>query len=191
MISEESCAVRLGLTRVMVASMRREHLYEGVDWERLGRRVMITDSGQEKLLGVIGIKGELEKIYEHDSLRNGSHEVTICEGAAPSTTGGQSKVIVRDGGVSEDGGSNPPGAHLPNPEEATLIVSSPRPPRNSHIIEALLPSDPKSPSQMVVRVRVRDNKNFMPGMEIRARRDEAYPDVYVLVGRTPRYRGRW
>jgi hypothetical protein len=40
-------------------------------------------------------------------------------------------------------------------------------------------------------VRVRDNRNFMPGMEIRARQDEHYPDVFVLVGRTPRYRGRW
>ena len=42
-----------------------------------------------------------------------------------------------------------------------------------------------------VRVRVRNNANFMPGMEIRARQNEDYPDVFVLVGRTPRYRGRW
>jgi hypothetical protein len=41
-------------------------------------------------------------------------------------------------------------------------------------------------------VRVPSNVNFIPGMEIKARPSEDYPeDVYVLVGRTPRYRGRW
>ena len=42
-----------------------------------------------------------------------------------------------------------------------------------------------------MRVRVRDNINFMPGMELRARPDANYADIYVLEGRTPRYRGRW
>lgn len=42
-----------------------------------------------------------------------------------------------------------------------------------------------------VRVRVRDNINFMAGMEIWARADTLYQDVYTLEGRCPRYRGRW
>jgi hypothetical protein len=72
------------------------------------------------------------------------------------------------------------------PEPISLIITSLRPPKNPHIIEAV-PKEGGEP----VRVRVRDNSNFMPGMEIRARQDEQYPDVFVLVGRTPRYRGRW
>ena len=72
-------------------------------------------------------------------------------------------------------------------EPISLIITSLRPPRNHHIIEAATKDNGGEP----VRVRVRDNKNFMPGMEIRARASEEYPDVYVLVGRTPRYRGRW
>jgi hypothetical protein len=72
------------------------------------------------------------------------------------------------------------------PEVISLVITSLRPPKNPHIIEAKRPG-----SDEILRVRVRDNRNFMPGMEIRARQDEHYPDVFVLVGRTPRYRGRW
>jgi hypothetical protein len=66
-------------------------------------------------------------------------------------------------------------------EPISLIITSLRPPKNPHIIEAATKDNGGEP----VRVRVRDNKNFMPGMEIRARPDEHYPDVFVLVGRTP------
>ena len=72
------------------------------------------------------------------------------------------------------------------PEVISLVITSLRPPKNPHIIEAKRPG-----SDEILRVRVRDNRNFLPGMEIRARQDEHYPDVFVLVGRTPRYRGRW
>jgi len=73
------------------------------------------------------------------------------------------------------------------PEPISLIITSVRPPKNPHIIEAVR----KDNGGESVRVRVRDNANFLPGMEIRARPDEQYPDVWALVGRTPRYRGRW
>ena len=72
------------------------------------------------------------------------------------------------------------------PEPISLIITSLRPPKNPHIIETKRPGDDQT-----LRVRVRDNKNFIPGMEIRARPDEQYPDVFVLAGRTPRYKGRW
>jgi hypothetical protein len=73
------------------------------------------------------------------------------------------------------------------PEPISLLITSIRPPKNPHIIEAVR----KDNGGESVRVRVRNNQNFLPGMEIRARPSEEYPDVYVLVGRTPRYRGRW
>jgi hypothetical protein len=73
------------------------------------------------------------------------------------------------------------------PEPISLLITSLRPPKNPHIIEAVT----KDNGSESVGVRVHDNKNFLPGMEIRARPDEEYPDVFVLVGRTPRYRGRW
>jgi hypothetical protein len=41
----------------------------------------------------------------------------------------------------------------------------------------------------ILRVRVRNNSNFLPGMEIRARRLQA--DLYELQGPCPRRKGRW
>jgi hypothetical protein len=43
------------------------------------------------------------------------------------------------------------------------VITSLRPPKNQHIIEAVRKDDGGEP----LRVRVRDNRNFMPGMEIR------------------------
>jgi len=43
----------------------------------------------------------------------------------------------------------------------------------------------------LVRVQVRDNRNFMQGMEITAKPGGEFPDVYVQEGRCPRWRGRW
>jgi hypothetical protein len=40
-----------------------------------------------------------------------------------------------------------------------------------------------------VRVRVPDSTRFIPGMKLRARLIER--DLYVLVGRGPRFKGRW
>jgi hypothetical protein len=76
---------------------------------------------------------------------------------------------------------------MQEPQPIPLVITSLRPPKNPHIIEVVRKDDGGEP----LRVRVRNNRNFMPGMEIRARQDENYPDVFVLVGRTPRYRGRW
>jgi len=59
------------------------------------------------------------------------------------------------------------------------------PARNRHILEAVRGDGG------VVRVRVKDNKNFMPDMEIRAVPNGEYSDVMDLEGRCPRYRGRW
>ena len=69
-------------------------------------------------------------------------------------------------------------ARLPHcarePEPISLVVTSVRPTRNPRIIEAVRKDNGGEP----VRVRVRNNANFMPGMEIRARPDEQYPDVF-------------
>jgi hypothetical protein len=40
-----------------------------------------------------------------------------------------------------------------------------------------------------VRVRVPDSKKFVPGMQMRCRKIEG--DLYELVGRGPRYKGKW
>jgi hypothetical protein len=69
---------------------------------------------------------------------------------------------------------------------AILLVVTSVPKMNRRILCAV-----KKEGGAAVRVRVRDNQNFMPGMEFRARPDGAYADIYILEGRGPRYRGRW
>jgi hypothetical protein len=160
MISEESVAKKLGLTRVALASIRKEMLLQGQDWLMDGRWVMITESGQDKLFNKLGINGAVQPV---DSGRNGGEQDVAGLG-----------LPVPDGSIPS--------------EPVTLVVNSLRPPRNRRIIEAY---NPNSPSGKTFRVQVRDNQNFVPGMEIRAKPHETYPDVYELIGRCPRYRGKW
>jgi len=67
----------------------------------------------------------------------------------------------------------------PEPERFTVLKLF----ANRHL---LLAEDAHGSS---VRVRVSDSSNFMPKMVIKARQIEG--DLYELVGRAPRYRGRW
>ena len=67
----------------------------------------------------------------------------------------------------------------PEPERCKVLRLFP----NRHL---LLAEDAHGSS---VRVRVSDSSNFMPKMVIKARQIER--DLYELVGRAPRYRGRW
>jgi len=71
----------------------------------------------------------------------------------------------------------------PAPRIEALIVTNV--PRNKHIVEAARSNG------TVVRVRVSDNKNFLPGMTLTARQGHQFADVWNLEGRCPRYRGRW
>lgn len=48
---------------------------------------------------------------------------------------------------------------------------------------------PENRKPEVVRVLVQSNKNFLPGMRLRAR--WAHDDVWTLEGRCPRWRGKW
>lgn len=49
--------------------------------------------------------------------------------------------------------------------------------------------DPKK--QKKVRVLVRDNRNYVKGMKIQARRSATERDLYVYEGPNPRWRGKW
>ena len=68
--------------------------------------------------------------------------------------------------------------------EEMVVVNVPG--RNRRIMSAQ-----KKVGGALVRVQVRDNGNFMPGMEIKARAGGEFPDLYVLEGRAPRWRGKW
>jgi hypothetical protein len=61
------------------------------------------------------------------------------------------------------------------------------PSRNTRILEASQ-GDGSSP---IVRVLVRTNRHFVPGMLLAASPGGQWADVFVLHGRSPRWSGRW
>jgi hypothetical protein len=42
-----------------------------------------------------------------------------------------------------------------------------------------------------VKIRVSDNKNFLTGMKVRARPPVSEGEIWVMLGRCPRWRGRY
>ncbi|XHR29882.1 MAG: hypothetical protein ACFUZC_04875 [Chthoniobacteraceae bacterium] len=115
--------------------------------------------------------------------------ITILEAAA-------NRIRAAFGAAKKEGGELPLIASTPPPSEkkggpemasrepVTLWVK--RCPLNIHIVECCLN---KELAGDVVRVRVRSSANFIPKMEIRALHESG--TLYSLVGRCPRYRGRF
>ena len=54
-----------------------------------------------------------------------------------------------------------------------------------------IPFNPKLIICGDIYVRVRENKNFLTGMKVRARPPATGGKVWVMLGRTPRWRGKW
>lgn len=100
--------------------------------------------------------------------------------------GGVEKLRARLGcpesSAEKNGHGEAPGA----PAEPVLLVVRSIP-RNVHIVVC----EKKDGDGALVRVRVRSNANFLPGMELRALAHPDYRDVFDLVGRCPRMKGRW
>lgn len=83
-----------------------------------------------------------------------------------------------------EGADEPLEAATPQAEPVPLIAHQ-APRLNPRILVAK-----KEGADALVRVRVRSNVNFLPGMKIMARPVPGFDDVFVLEGRCPRYRGR-
>lgn len=54
-----------------------------------------------------------------------------------------------------------------------------------------IPLNPKLVMCGTERIRVRENKNFLPGMKLTARPPATGEQVWVMVGRCPRWRGKY
>jgi hypothetical protein len=148
-IYEGDLALELGLTRETMASLRREHLQEGVDWTLNAKKVWLVPAAAERLKAQLG---------------------------CPDLPAGK------------NGHGEAPGAKAEPVELVVRLI-----PRNIHIVvcEKKEDGDRGDFGAGLVRVRVRSNANFLPGMQIRAMPHPDYSDVFDLVGRCPRQRGRW
>lgn len=182
---EARVAEVLGLTRDEVRAWRKEHLAEGEGYLRAGREIEFTRTGLDAIWQAFGLgaKGPEKK-----------------EGGPPSPAGADG---LEAGGGGEDGGGekqaadeasgagNDPekkeGPELPVARNATVLVVVSIP-RNPRLVLAVEKKEGAAGSP--VRVRVRDNRKFVPRMVIRAVPTEA-DGVFQLAGRSPRYKGRF
>ena len=76
--------------------------------------------------------------------------------------------------------------------EAKDLGSTPPPPDEPK--ELTITSIPLNPRMVVcgdIKVKVRENKNFIIGMKVNARPSMDSEHVWVIVGRCPRWRGRY
>jgi hypothetical protein len=124
---ESQVAAQLGLTRVMCAALRREHLKPEVDYVIERRRVMITESGYVALRSLLGCPESPEE--EKARLRQPVRE----------------------------------------PEVISLVITSLRPPKNPHIIEATRKDDggnPQGPRAQQRQLYAWDGDSRPPGRKL-------------------------
>jgi len=76
--------------------------------------------------------------------------------------------------------------------EAKDLGSTPPPPDEpKEMVITKLPLNPRMVICGDIRVKVRENKNFLIGMKVNARPSMDNKQVWVMVGRCPRWRGRY
>jgi hypothetical protein len=78
-------------------------------------------------------------------------------------------------------------------ELSTEKLSDPLPPPDEprEMVITKLPLNPRMVICGDIRVKVRENKNFLIGMKVNARPSMDNEQVWVMVGRCPRWRGRY
>lgn len=67
-------------------------------------------------------------------------------------------------------------------------------PSPSNPMEMEITAIPRNPRMVMCgenRIKVRDNKNFLTGMKVKARPSTDNKQVWVMVGRCPRWRGKY
>jgi hypothetical protein len=179
--SEKIIAEVLGLARDTVRVARLTILKEGDHWAKAHNEVALTAPAVPLLLKTLGVKIPKKRasipggITIHCLLQQADLEAHRNPTPPKKTAGGP--------------------AVLYKPPPQILIVDQLT--RNHQILlarfkdEQLAPKGAKYLGQPrgLVRVRVRNTEKFVIGMEMNARHVQA--DLWELVGRGPRFRGRW
>jgi hypothetical protein len=192
-VSEARLTKKLGLPRKVVREQRDYALLKGTDWQEEGGEVRLTRAGTMALMESLGLFGVDADASEQAALAApvlaeasvGGEQAVIgdrlsvvgAEGPASlETTPGRGPAIP-EGDVGADAQGESKALAL-----AVLEVDART--RNKRIVMAWV-NDP-APRAELVRVQVRDSKNFVAGMRIECRHVEE--DLWELVGRCPRSR---
>jgi hypothetical protein len=155
-VAETRLARVLGAPRKTLRVLREAHL-RAEDWRLDGGEVRLTVEGTDRLLEVL----------EYWKSQPKKDRPTLLAGIARAAA---ADLAEKDGGPAEPDGS------------MVLTVESQT--RTRHVVMAWV-NEP-TPQAELVRVQVRDGRNFVEGMRIRARHVDE--DLWELVGRAPRSR---
>lgn len=161
-ILEKDLCERIGINRDIFREFRLKHLTEYADWEINAGQVFLSEDAAKKTLRHIELQITQDTPQDMSSSGKAStHPSEPLMGALKQS------------------------ALFPDEKrQVSLMVCTLY--RNPRIIGALNPEDP---DKKVLRVRVKNSKNFIKGMKIPCR--HVKNDLWDLVGRCPRSRGRW
>jgi len=196
-ITEADLARELGVAKEEVRELRKK-LLAPTEFSLSRHGMAMTPSGAEKIRTALGLKNGQEKKEAADLVwldepftqpeltRLG---VAVTDMDLPAPAAPEKKERAAGGDGEKTTLSNPEGrSEGPIPWEKrpveTLYVRCC--PINRRIVLACHERDLSGP---VLRVKVKDNVNFIPRMELRVKHQEG--TLYVLVGRCPRFRGRY
>jgi hypothetical protein len=179
-VREPRLCAQMGMNENEVRRRRNHFLHQGQHWDYVDKRVMYSEIGAQVLLGT------RDAVLDLPGQGNEKKNAAVTDTAKPR------KPIAL---LLE---KNP--TRLKLAFQGKLIVWA-APPRNPKVVVCYIPGgDPQDPMALV-SLRVRDNSNFLRGMQIPdtkppgnkvkvtpvADRD----DVFDLQGPIPRWRGKW
>lgn len=170
-----------GVNRSDLADTRRKSLTKDVDWRLVNAVVTYTPDGLKKLLSAAGIDLAALVWPEPGATENAGARALDPAAAVPDPAqrSVSSSPVLEPAAVVSAACETANGGAL---VELTVTAVL----RNPTILRAVVGEDPKP-----LTVRVRDNRNFLPGMKLKARSAGPGSDLYHMVGHCPRWRGRY
>lgn len=170
---EQDIAAQLGVALAVLVEQRAKHLIRGKDFERLGNYITYTQGAKDAVLTLF----QLPKDGGTLDGQTAPAETPSSPEAGPTAPGVLTPTA--EGGTTPQGQTPGPIEQV-RPDTVQAVVSAIY--RNTRLLGATL-------GQQEIRVRVRNSRNFIRGMEIPVR--HVRDDVYELARRAPRFRGRW
>lgn len=166
----------IGPKKAVLVEIRRTVLKKSVDWVLVNSVVHYTPIGMVALCRAM----ELEHDLILEELKKNSPSPSPSDASPASTDIPRQQDLLAPNGENEKPGAGvpPPAPVAPRPE-IDVVVTGRSP--NPQIVYGRL--DDHTP----VKVRVRDNTHFTPGLILRAK--EGTSGIYLMVGPPPRWRG--
>ena len=167
-----------GVKKKVVAEARHESgLMRGPDWILSNSCVHYTPAGLEKICGALGIDSSALE-WRDDAARSDDRgeetQASRATGAGLDATPEKIAVAVETVAAAV--------AQITRETPVPVEIRIARLSRNPRVLIGQL-------GEAFVTVMVRDSKNFLPGMVVRADRIDELR--YTMVGNCPRWRGRW